>query len=396
MTPHRPHGSKLSHKSQYDLPKDERESFLKALPADFGQNDGFRGRVTPMSKWHVTELDFWADPRKDEQWALEMIATIGMARFQREFLRNWSMSTQSPFFPEYISRGGDNFFVRDFTSLGSGPFAIGLDFGFRRPAAVAMQANPRKTRLFLLREWMPQDISGRAFMEVVEWLIGEMDDQRLSPEALKHVADLRRASDEGRGPAVPWFRNLREGGRQVLRYAGQEAIRTSQEVADESQERRIHDLWASAGFPLNLWVAPVKARELVVRHLLRLPPKGAQPFLVVERHCKILRDGFNGGYTFRRPTRENPQPDQPAKDGYYDNIMDAMMYAAANLIDVRRIDVGGADEDAAAPAPAEAPKPKPLGSYSRGEKKDDKSAGFSSPFGVSDEGLGVYRREEWS
>jgi hypothetical protein len=355
----------------------ERESFLKQLPPSWGTDSGYRARVSPLSRWTCIELDCWADPRKDQDWALEMIATIGMQRFQREFLRNWSLSTQSPFFSEYLTRGGDETYVYDIKKLGKGDIYAGLDFGFRRPAIVAAQTNLSRTRLYLLREWMPQNISAQAFMQVAEWLMGEYPEDKIQAEGLRHVLDLKRDAEKGDGPPVPWFH--RPG--RIIRFTGPEAQRTSQEVASEVAERRISDIWAVAGFPLQIHSQPVKQGELVLRHLLRNVPPGAMPWLVISPWCKIIRQAFGGGYTFKRPTKINPQPDEPAKDGYYEHLMDGLRYMASQVIDIRAKPSDN-EQPRSEARPKPAAKGKEPGIYSRKDVDKPEPAAFGSQYDV--------------
>jgi len=391
----RPDGTKMTKKSSFELPVDERESYLKSLPAEAGRTQGFSSRVTPLSRWEVISLDYWADPRKTAEWALEMISTIGMARYQREFLRNWKVSTQSPFFPEYLARGGDEAFVRIFKAVGSvTPLVAGLDFGRRRPSCVAMQANPRKTRLYVLREWLPQSIGARAFYQVVAWLFGALGKDNIEAEGLKHILDLERAAAEGKGPKVPWF----HGRIPWQRFAGSEALRT-QELTSDTEQQRVLDVWQAAGHPLGVWVESVDARVLIMRHLLRPWPANSSPYILIDKWCTNVRAAFSGGYTFVRPTKLNPEPNKPHKDGFYDNVMDALMYGAANIIDIKRPDLGG-PEPKVELVPSEEKKEdvKSKGTYSRAEQVVKKPESFSTPFGELATEPGVYNRDEgvWS
>jgi hypothetical protein len=366
----------------------DRESFLKGLPNDWGKDCGFRARK--VGEWGIIELDPWADPRKTTEWATRTIAAIGPQRFQREFLRNWSLSTQSPFYPEYSTFGGDDHFVHEFASVGNGPLAMGLDFGVRRPALIAMQGNARKTRLYVLREWCPINVhSAVVFLEVAEWLMGELEEEQLSAHALVHVMDLKRQAADGRGPSVPWFKGIRN----IVRYTGPEALRTSQEVTNESEERRIVDIWAARGFPLSLQSSNVKGGTEVIRHLLR-PGHSKWPYLMLDKSCTLLREAFNGGYTFAKPTREHPIQDKPAKNGIHDNPMDALRYGAVALIDPSKQDAGDLDESVQTVVHSEEVEArKTRDVYERANRKDD-GDGYSTLFGtVSPVDRSVYRRE---
>jgi hypothetical protein len=357
-----------------DATQDEQESLLKQLPPDWGHDSGYRARISPESRWCVIELDCWADPRKDPAWAREMVATIGMQRFQREFLRNWALSTQSPFYPEWMTRGGDEHFCRDVTELGKGEIHLGLDFGYRRPGVVLGQTNATRTRLYAIREWMPQNISAGAFCEVVEWLVGEYPKEECGTEALKHILQLERKAEEAKGPPVPW---VHKPGK-VHRWTSHEALRISQEVASESQERRVVDIWAAKGFPLHVQSEPVKQGELVMRHLLRPVPPRCLPYLVVDWSCEILRQGFGGGYTFKKPTKMQPLQNEPAKDGYYEHLQDGIRYMASQVIDIKakvRDTVAVSDATQTRQKPA---RPADLGTYTRAKVGRQEAGDFSS------------------
>jgi hypothetical protein len=269
---------------------------------------------------------------------------------------------------------------------------MGLDFGFRHPALVVGQTNAKASRLYVLREWMPRNIGAAAFLEVAEWLVGELPEEMLSTEAQRHVLDLREDCERGRGPFVPWFR--RPG--RVVRHSGAEALRTSQEVANESQDRRIVDIWANRGYPLTLQAQSVKAGELVLRHLMRPAMKKADPYLLVDESCKLILEAMNGGYTFKRPTRDNPAPDEPAKDGYYEHIMDALRYLAAGAVSATAIDEGNDDRTPESrPAAAVGAKAQRPGEYSRDKIVDPDDGTYSSAFSADvTTGRGYYSRGE--
>jgi len=365
----------------------QREAFGKA---SLNEGPGFRVRVSPKSGWTIVELDIQADPRKDAKWQEEMRATIGESRYRREYLRDWTISTQSPYYSEYLANGGDETFVKRILSLGRTPLLAGLDFGVRRPALVVAQANARKTRLFVFREWSPIGITAVPFMEVCEWLMGELPKRELGPSALIHVLDLERRADEGTGPAVPWFIDPP----QVVRYSSQEALRISQEVADESRERRVIDIWAARGFPLNVHYAQVKGGGDVVRHLLRTPRAGRLPYFVIDPSCKLLREGLGGGYTFKRPTRENPMPSEPTKDGKYEHTQDCLKYIASNAIDMKAVDDGTDEPRVEISARRTEPKQPKRDEYSRAGNEDD-GEGFSSAFASARNPRAYYERETY-
>jgi hypothetical protein len=292
----------------------------------------------------VFTIGLAADPRKTADWEKQMKARVGEQAFAQEYGLQWGISSNMPFFPEYQIRGGDETFVRKINGVGKGPLLVGLDFGQMKPAIVLAQTNLRATQLFLLREWLPMGIPGPAFAEVCGWLCGWYPLNRVSAAGLQHVHRLQRQAAAGEIPAVPW---LPEGhNRDSHRYAGHEALRQAGEVASESNERCNADIWAAKGMPLSVGSYLVVDSAGAIRHLLRQPPPNAAlPYLVIDESCTIIRRALNGGYTYARATKANPNPIKPFKDGLYDNMMDAVRYLAAAVIDMRKADNGQADED---------------------------------------------------
>lgn len=56
------------------------------------------------------------------------------------------------------------------------------------------------------------------------------------------------------------------------------------------------------------------------------------PTVIVHRDCKAVRDGFAGGYAYPQTKPERAPKDKPNKDGYYDDVMDSVRYAAENYV----------------------------------------------------------------
>jgi hypothetical protein len=46
---------------------------------------------------------------------------------------------------------------------------------------------------------------------------------------------------------------------------------------------------------------------------------------------------MRGGITFGNPTKANPMPDRPKRDGWYEHLLDALGYAVVNVAGYRRI-----------------------------------------------------------
>ena len=220
-----------------------------------------------------------------------------------------------------------------------GPIYVGLDFGRRHPAAVWCQYDPVFDRVFALREWMPSLGSGgfesgsqHTFRDVVLYLSGELPYERLSREPL---GVLEHMAGDPEWPEMPFFIHPPTRPIKMVYWVGHEAQIQSQVAMADSEQRSAAQIWAAAGVILPEHVVPVQARELAIRKLLGVRPDG-WPGLLFGRHCPILFRAFNGGLVFAKASAINPMPDRAHKDGYYDNIHDALGYAVVAMGDYRR------------------------------------------------------------
>jgi len=83
-------------------------------------------------------------------------------------------------------------------------------------------------------------------------------------------------------------------------------------------------------YPIHRFSTPLERSEIIGR-LLQKQVDGL-PAIMVDRGCRIVIDSFSGGYHFKKPfNNEKFQQDVIEKDGFYEHIMDALGYIAANL-----------------------------------------------------------------
>ena len=70
-----------------------------------------------------------------------------------------------------------------------------------------------------------------------------------------------------------------------------------------------------------------------IKDLLRKPTcKCGEPIVQVHRDCIAVIGGFAGGYHFPQHRPETGPKEKPYKDGYYDDPMDSVRYAAENYV----------------------------------------------------------------
>lgn len=309
---------------------------------------GFRVRRTSKGAF-IVELDYWADPRKDEVWAEKMRRGMpSEVQWRREFMRDWTSAAGESYYPEFVAR--PEFYIRACMKLINAPIIRGWDFGFRHPACVWLQYSPISGRAWVLREIMPGGFtneSGRidtgSFADLVLYLSGQVPLEAIqgSPRALQVVNDIN--ATEGM-PKTPWFGG--EGMAIPLRFldwAGHEALQRGRHPEHDSKERTDADILASKGITLGAYYTTPKARENVIRKLL-LSKSDGLPGIFFDPACRLLCEGFGGGIAYPKPTRENPDPGEPAKDGWYEHVHDALGYPLVQIVPV-------ADLGAFAPAP---------------------------------------------
>ena len=53
---------------------------------------------------------------------------------------------------------------------------------------------------------------------------------------------------------------------------------------------------------------------------------------MIEEDCGPVHDMLNGGLAFPKATEANPHPEQPRKDGWWDNIHDSVTYPIEQLV----------------------------------------------------------------
>lgn len=200
---------------------------------------------------------------------------------------------QRPVFPTFQA----SLHVRSVGPFAHRPVLIGLDWGFRAPAAVWAQLNDRQ-QLCVQRIWCPREIHTYRFVEGV-----------------------RQRTDE-------WFPRC-----PVTAYGGRDGAKRH-----PSADRTDVEIARHAGLPVRLVYARVERGLTLIRNLLD-PREDGEPGLVVHPSCERLIEGFAGGYHYA-PVRGATQVgdltrvhEEPAADDVYDPPMDALRYLVLGLYD---------------------------------------------------------------
>jgi hypothetical protein len=298
----------------------------KALP-------GYKSRVTKRG-YRVVELDAWADPNRDESWITAARRTAATeADFQREVMRNWDVAQGDAYYAEAAKIGRDRY-VYELPKLLRQPVIRGWDFGLRHPVCTWSQYAPESDRWFVLRCWDPKveragtGIAAHHFRDVCRWLSGEIAYDELPDQTSRDWADLHREiAGAGQQPMPPWFPR----GTEFLDFAGHEANTPQSISAKDPRDATLSTVWDAGGIHLATQYGKVKARCDVLRRLL-FPRADGWPGIVVSQYCPQVLAMLTGGLIYKRATPLRPRPEDPKKDGYYDDLNDSLTYAIVAIV----------------------------------------------------------------
>ena len=284
---------------------------------------GYRERLTPNTRFKVIEIDFTADPAKDNpEWLAEQYRTLGESKTRREVLRDWTVAAGDAYYPEYANYGGKSTY--SFLAKGILPTFVwrGWDFGVRRPCVTWGQIGD-SGRVYVLKCLPLEEADTWTFVDMVQFLSGTLDYEEMLPTAKAIYLGLV-ASGELR--AGPWFPPRCK----FMDFSGDECFRRSATVkpGDPTAD---YDILASKGIVLEAPRVQVMDRVKTLRRLLHRQRDGL-PGLMIEEDCNHIHGMLNGGLGFPKATETVPHPEQPRKDGWWDNIHDSLTYPLAQLV----------------------------------------------------------------
>lgn len=289
--------------------------------------DGLRFRYNSLG-YLVMELDYWADPAKAKpEWAQRERKKFHEKQWRREMGRDWSTSSGDAFYPEFQIAPAR--YTQEIDGLVAGaPVVRGYDLGFRAPVCVFMQAS-RVGRIAVLREIVLKDISAHNFRDLVKYCSGEVELEYLYEHGRTRALHWLDRMVKNKLPEPPWF----APGTRFVDYASPEcyAVRS---IEGEASERNDYEVFAAGGIVFGVLATRIKAREEVIRRLLGVLPDGKAGIIFDPVGAPDCIRMMNGGLAYKRATKMNPLPTEPAKDGFFDNIHDALGYGLVNIAPV--------------------------------------------------------------
>ena len=241
-----------------------------------------------------------------EYW-MNMVRTKDEDDIRTQVLNEYGLSVEGlPIYPEW--KDGWHFRGKDVVFEPGRLLVVGMDFG-RTPAAVLMQMG-RDGQVRVLEEVVSQDMGIKQFCE--EMLIPVLT------EGYRYGSGVR-----------------------VVCYADPAGANPN-EVDSVSQIEMVN----ACG--LECWPCDVPGNSFVLRSncvkdLLRGVRDG-KPAVALSEKCKTLKDGFNGGYCYKKMAggilgeeRYAPGPD---KSSFYTHVQDAFQYGVWSLIKGNRYSGG--------------------------------------------------------
>lgn len=284
---------------------------------------GYRERLTPNTRFKVIEIDFTADPAKDSpEWLAEQYRKLGEAKTRREVLRDWTVSAGDSFYPEYANYGGKTTY--SFVARGLLPTFVfrGWDFGIRRPVCVWGQVGA-SGRVYVLYCMAPEELDTWSFTDLVNFYSGTGRFEDMTDLAKSTYQGYVSSGEWRRGP---WF----PPGCKFMDFGGDEVFRRTATVKPGDPQAD-YDILVSKGITLEAPRVAVMDRVKTLRRLLHRQGDGL-PGIMIEDGCELVHRMLNGGLGFPKATEAKPHPEQPRKDGWWDNIHDGLTYPIAQLV----------------------------------------------------------------
>ncbi len=260
--------------------------------------------------------------------------------YMRERQRNWSVGRGTGYFQQFASNPERYILRGDETGrmFKDQPIHRGRDFGERRPACIWLQKDPTRPRIYVHHELLGEHIGAHDFRDITMYISGELTMDQMNLTCQQRLADIDAAHRAKGWPTTPWFPGLnnRPGDMRPFIYedwSSWEARKTSSLVATDAEAKTDEDVLAARGIFLQLFAGKPYDMGKVLIYLLRDQDDGL-PGIFISEHCPLLIEAFSGALQYRKPTINNPEPGEWAKNGVHDNVIEALGHAVANIIDI--------------------------------------------------------------
>jgi len=224
------------------------------------------------------------------QYYLDMIAGNTEDHINVQVMGNYgSIKTGKPVYPQF----NDNVHVakEHFVAIPDLPICLGWDFGLTPACTIGQLTSIGQARVIV--ELVSEDMDVRTFARDV-----------VKPFLQKHFSK----NEIGFSFGDPAGNNRGEG-------EGKTAIGILNDEFIDHDEDKLNMGFETEPAPTN---DPTKRIDAVTRFLTKMVGSG-QPGFVMDKRCKVLRNGFNGGYSYKRVAnagQEGLYKDKPDKNQF--------------------------------------------------------------------------------
>lgn len=286
-----------------------RETFIAMKPTLDG-GGRFVGVSTPNGKeffyslfnnedngFKKLRIHWSEDKKKDSVWLEKARKGMDEDAWQQEQEINFTRAGGRAMYPRFDYQ----IHVKDLVARKHAKLLCGIDFGFRHPAMVVAQVSQRD-QLCVLDEYMPENIEVYEFGKRCLYLIKQK---------------------------YPWhFANRKDYIEWFCDPAGNQRN-------DKSEMTSIQILREKLKIFCRFKRVPIKQGITIIQNLL-LRRSDASPGILIDRQCKILIEGFMGGYEEEKPKDGRASREIPVSDDYYSHLQDSLRYIAIHTFNVYR------------------------------------------------------------
>jgi hypothetical protein len=135
--------------------------------------------------------------------------------------------------------------------------------------------------------------------------------------------------DESKQHTFPWF----EGRHKFLDFAGNEGVIGGRGLQRMDEAKTAAEILGMADVILYSRQTLHSKRTEVINGLSRARADG-WPGLLIDPACSLLWAGLIGGIVYAKPTAQNPDPSECAKDPIYSHLYDSLGYALCNVVEL--------------------------------------------------------------
>ena len=315
-------------------PKTHRE--LYALKKKYAFLPGMSIRRNESKAFTIIRIEHTADPAKRSKKWEEAAAREypSMLDFRREMKIDRTSNVGRPFYPQF-AENPRRFIARCREIPRDTPILRGWDFGGGNPACVWGVWSFKSKRFWVLRELLGYDIDTYQFRDLVKYLSGQLSIETLQQHtrAMQMIEEL---GVEQSYPKPPWF----QGVKRFLDFSGHEGLMGPRGLVPVSQSKSAVEILALGDVHLYAQYTKTSARTDIINGLSKLRDCTYEEHTNCEGHsgllldpaCPILIKGLSSGIVYAKPTPQNPDPMEPAKDAVYSHLHEALGYTLTNVV----------------------------------------------------------------